>query len=70
MMLCYVTLCSVMVWCVGAVLIFSRSGCVAQSVEVWLRELASCRSVGPVDPVSRLVGRSVLGVQSVGRPKP
>ena len=28
------------------VVFFPRSGCVAPSVEVWLRELASCRSVG------------------------
>ena len=40
-----------------------RSGCVARSVDVWLRELASCRSVGLSVPVGR--SRSVGPGRSV-----
>ena len=54
----------------GRMSVFPRFGCIARSVEVWLREQASSRSVGPW-LVCRPVGQSVCrsaGGQSVGRP--
>ena len=49
----------------GPMLFFPRFGCIARSVEVWLREQASSRSVG-LWLVCRPVGQSVR--RSVGRP--
>ena len=43
----------------GPVDFFPKSGCVARSVEVWLRELAFCQSVGRSCPSAGLAGRSV-----------